>query len=164
MLVKLLCVVLESLEHANLHELLQRQLLVRPIFELDVGLFGQKQVSFGELLLVRVEFLVEGGNVATSVSLSQIAQLCLVLVLHLGLLVAKVLLLRLNDHVQLCLLTLHLLNQLLQVRNLLEVLDLLGGDLLVKKVLLFLVSDLVFQVPLTQNARLGIQIELALIH
>lgn len=81
--------------------------------------------------------------------LPNVSELGLVLVLQLGLLVAEVLFLRLDDDVELCLFTLDLLDQLLKVGNLLEVLDLLGGDLLVEQVLLFLVSDLVFEVSLS---------------
>ena len=68
--------------------------------------------------------------------------------LHLGLLVAEVLLLGLNDDMELCLLTLDLFNELLQVSDLLEVLDLLRGNFLVQQVLLFLVSDLIFELTL----------------
>ena len=64
--------------------------------------------------------------------LSHVSQLCLVLVLQLGLLVSKVLLLGLNDDVQLCFLALDLFNQFLQVSNLLEVLYLLRGNLLIE--------------------------------
>ena len=75
---------------------------------------------------------------------AHITHLILVLVLHLSLLVAKVLLLGLDDNMELCFLSLDLLDQLLEVGNLLEVLNFLRGDLLVEKVLLFLVSDLTF--------------------
>lgn len=92
---------------------------------------------------------MEGGYFATGMPLPNVSELGLVLVLQLGLLVAEVLFLRLNDDVELCLFTLDLLDQLLKVGNLLEVLDLLGGDLLVEQVLLFLVSDLVFEVSLS---------------
>lgn len=92
---------------------------------------------------------MEGGDFATGMPLPNVSELGLVLVLQLGLLVAEVLFLRLNDDVELCLFTLDLLDQLLKVGNLLEVLDLLGGDLLVEQVLLFLVSDLVFEVSLS---------------
>ena len=70
------------------------------------------------------------------------------LVLHLRLLVAEILLLGLNNNMQLGLLALDLLDQLLQVGYLLEVLDLLRRDFLVQQVLLFLVSDLVFELTL----------------
>ena len=92
---------------------------------------------------------MEGGYFATGMPLPNVSELGLVLVLQLGLLVAEVLFLRLDDDVELCLFTLDLLDQLLKVGNLLEVLDLLGGDLLVEQVLLFLVSDLVFEVSLS---------------
>ena len=92
---------------------------------------------------------MEGGDFATGMPLPNVSELGLVLVLQLGLLVAEVLFLRLDDDVELCLFTLDLLDQLLKVGNLLEVLDLLGGDLLVEQVLLFLVSDLVFEVSLS---------------
>ena len=75
---------------------------------------------------------------------AHITHLILVLVLHLSLLVAKVLLLGLDDNMELCFLSLDLLDQLLEVGNFLEVLNFLRGDLLVEKVLLFLVSDLTF--------------------
>ena len=76
------------------------------------------------------------------------------LVFQLGLLVAKVLLLGLDDDVELGLLSLDLLDQLLQVGNLLEVLDLLRCNLLIQQVLLFLVSDLVFELTLAHCRRL----------
>lgn len=147
-LVKLLGVVLQSFEYSNLHKFLQRQLLVRPILQLDVGLFGQEEVCLRELLLVGVELFLEGGHLATGMPFSQVSQLGLVLVLLLSLLVAEVLLLSLNDDVQLRFFALDLLNQLFEVGDFLEVLDLLGGDLLVEQILLFLVSDLVLQVSL----------------
>jgi len=74
-----------------------------------------------------------------------------VLVLQLGLLVAKILLLSLNNDMQLCLLTFDLLNELLEVSDLLEVLYLLRGYFLVEQVLLFLVSDLVFKLSLAHK-------------
>ena len=80
------------------------------------------------------------------------------LVFQLGLLVAEVLLLGLDDDVKLRLLALDLLDELLEVSDLLEVLDLLRGDLLVEQVLLFLVSDLVLELALAHSGRLGIQI------
>ena len=78
--------------------------------------------------------------------LSQIAHLVLVLVLELSSLVVEVLFLSLDDDMELSLLSLDLLNELLEVRDLFEILDLLGGDLLVEDVLLLLVSDLVFEI------------------
>ena len=72
-------------------------------------------------------------------------------VLQLRLLVAKVLFLRLDDHVKLGFLSLYLLDELLEIRNLLKVLDLLRGNLLVQQVLLFLVSDLVFKLALAHG-------------
>ena len=78
--------------------------------------------------------------------LSQIAHLVLVLVLELSSLVVEVLFLSLDDDMELSLLSLDLLDELLKVRDLFEILDLLGGDLLVEDVLLLLVSDLVFEI------------------
>ena len=72
-------------------------------------------------------------------------------VLQLRLLVAKVLLLRLDDNVKLGFLSLDLLYELLEIRDLLEVFNLLRGNLLVQQVLLFLVSDLVFKLALTHG-------------
>ena len=72
-------------------------------------------------------------------------------VLQLRLLVAKVLFLRLDDHVKLGFLSLYLLDELLEIRDLLKVLDLLRGNLLVQQVLLFLVSDLVFKLALAHG-------------
>ena len=80
------------------------------------------------------------------------------LVLKLGLLVSEVLLLCLYDYVKLSLLALYLLDELLQVGDLLEVLDLLTGDLLVEHVLLFLVSDLVFELTLSDQGDFRIEI------
>ena len=81
------------------------------------------------------------------------------LVLKLGLLVSEVLLLCLYDYVKLSLLALYLLDKLLQVGDLLEVLDLLAGDLLVQHVLLFLVSDLILELSLSDQGDFRIQIE-----
>ena len=72
-------------------------------------------------------------------------------VLQLRLLVAKVLLLRLDDNVKLGFLSLDLLYELLEIRDLLEVFNLLRGNLLVQQVLLFLVSDLVFKLALAHG-------------
>ena len=80
--------------------------------------------------------------------LPHVAHLSLMLVLHLGLLVAEVLLLSLNDDVELGLLALDLLDEFLEVGDLLEVLDFLRGNFLVEQVLLFLVSDLAFKLTL----------------
>ena len=71
--------------------------------------------------------------------------------LHLFLVIIKVLLLCLDDDSQLSLFSLYLLDQLLKVGNLLEVFDLLRGDLLIEYVLLFLVSDLVFKLALAHK-------------
>jgi len=122
--------------------------LVGPILQIEVALFGNEQISLREVLLVRVELLLKEGSITASVLLSEVTHLILVLLLHLSLLVAEILLLRLDDDVQLRLLALDLFNKLLQVGNLLEVLDFLRGDLLVKHVLLFLVSDLPLQLAL----------------
>jgi len=122
--------------------------LVGPILQIEVALFGNEQISLREVLLVRVELLLKEGSITASVLLSEVTHLVLVLLLHLSLLVAEILLLRLDDDVQLRLLALDLFNKLLQVGNLLEVLDFLRGDLLVKHVLLFLVSDLPLQLAL----------------
>lgn len=99
-------------------------------------------------MLVAGQFLLEERDLATCVLFTHVLQLLLVFVLRLRLLVAKVLLLSLNDHVQLCLLSLDLLNQFLKVCNLFEVLNFLRGNLLVEQILLFLVSDLVFELAL----------------
>ena len=80
--------------------------------------------------------------------LSQLTELALVLLLLLVVLELEVLLLCLYYDMELCLLTLDLLNQFLQVCNLLEVLDLLGCNLLVEGMLLLLASDLCFKVYL----------------
>ena len=78
--------------------------------------------------------------------------------LHLFLVIVKVLLLCLDDDSQLSLFSLYLLDQLLKVGNLLEVFDLLRGDLLIEYVLLFLVSDLVFKLALAHKNCFRIQI------
>ena len=88
----------------------------------------------------------------------KLTKLILVLILHLGLLVAEILLLRLDDHMELSLFALDLFYEFLKVRNLLEILDLLRSNLLVKQVLLFLVSDLAFKLTLTHEHSLRIQI------
>ena len=109
-------------------------------------------------MLVGVELLFEEGDLAACILLSQITQLSLMLVLKLGLLVSEVLLLRLYDYVKLSLLALDLLDELLQVGDLLEVLDLLTGDLLVEHVLLFLVSDLILELTLSDQGDFRIKI------
>lgn len=81
---------------------------------------------------------------------AHVSQLGLVLVLQLGLLVAEILLLSLNNDMQLSFLTFDLLDELFKVGDLLKVLYLLRGYFLIEQVLLFLVSDLVFKLSLAQ--------------
>ena len=131
-LVQLLHVVEESLIDADLNELFERHLVVWFVLQVDVGFLGDEQVCLREVLLVLCQLFLEERDVTSSVFLTQVTKLCLMLVLHLCLLITKVLLLGLDDDMQLCLLTLDLLDQLLQIGNLLEVLDLLRGDLLVE--------------------------------
>lgn len=66
-------------------------------FELNVGLLSNDQVLFGELLLVRIEFLLEHRHLPLGMLLSQITHLVLVLILDLCGLVVEVLLLGLYD-------------------------------------------------------------------
>ena len=63
--------------------------------------------------------------------LTQVTKLCLMFVLQLRLLVAKVLFLSLDDDMKLGFLSFDLLDELLQICNLFKVLDLLRSDLLV---------------------------------
>ena len=104
-------------------------------------------------MLVLGELLLEEGHITTGVFFPQVTQLSLMLVIQLRLLVAKVLLLSLDDHMELGLFTFDLFDEFLQVGNLLEVLDLLRCDLLVEQVLLFLVSDLVLELALAHVCR-----------
>ena len=121
------------------------------VLQVDVAFLSDQEISLAEFLLVGVELLFEERDVSTGMFFSHFAKLSLVLVLQLSLLVAKVLLLSLNDDVELGLLTLDLLDKFLKVGNLLEVLDLLRGDFLVEQVLLFLVSDLVLKFALANE-------------
>ena len=124
-LIELLHVVEERLVNTDLDELLERYLIIRLVLQVDVGLFWNEQVCLGEVLLVLSQLFLEHGNVATSVFLAQVAQLCLMFVLQLSLLIAKVLLLGLDDDVKLGFLSLDLLDELFEICDLLEVLDLL---------------------------------------
>ena len=76
----------------------------------------------------------------------EITHLVLVFVLQLGRLIIEILLLGLNNHMQLSLLSFDLLNELLKVSYLFKVLDFLRSNLLVKHVLLLLMTDLVLKI------------------
>ena len=114
--------------------------------QLDVRLLSHNQIVLCELLLVVVKLLFEHGDLSTSMLFSEVSELVLVLLLELGGLIIEILFLSLNDHVELSLLALDLLDEFLEVGYLLEILDLLGGDFLVEDMLLLLVSDLVLKV------------------
>ena len=114
--------------------------------QLDVRLLSHNQIVLCELLLVVVQLLFEHGDLSTSMLFSEVSELVLVLLLELGGLIIEILFLSLNDHVELSLLALDLLDEFLEVGYLLEILDLLGGDFLVEDMLLLLVSDLVLKV------------------
>ncbi len=126
-------------------------MLIGPILQVDVGLFWHKKIGLAKILLVRIKFLLEKWSVTSSVLFAHVSHLGLVLVLQLGLLVAEILLLRLNNDMELGFLTFDLLDKLLEVGDLLEVLYLLRGYFLIEQVLLFLVSDLVFQLSLAHK-------------
>jgi hypothetical protein len=73
----------------------------------------------------------------------QVLDLLLVLQFGLAVLIIEVLFLRLDNHGQLVLFALYLLNQFFQVRNFFEVLNFLPSDLLVQYKLLLVTADLV---------------------
>ena len=80
---------------------------------LDVGLLSDDQVVLRELLLVVVELLLEHGDFAASMLLSELSELALMLLFELTGLVVEILLLGLDDHMELSLLSLDLLDELL---------------------------------------------------
>ena len=102
---------------------------------------------------------MEEWNFATCVLVLDLSQLRLMLVVKLRLLVGEVLLLGLDDHVKLGFLSFDLLDELLKVGDLLEVFDLLGSDLLIQHILLFLVSDLILELPLANESNLGVDVD-----
>ena len=80
-LIEFLYVVEERLVHADLDEFLERDLIIRLVLQVDIGLFWNEQICLGEVLLVLSQLFLEHGDVTTSMFLAQVAQLCLMLVL-----------------------------------------------------------------------------------
>ena len=77
-LVELVHVVNETLVDSDLNILFKRQLFVSPVLQIDVSLLGNEQISLAEILLVRVQLLLEKWNITSCVLLAEVAQLFLV--------------------------------------------------------------------------------------
>ena len=72
-LIELLHVVQKSLIDADLDELLERNLIIRLVFQVDIGLLWNEQVCLGEVLLVLGQLFLEHRDVATGVFLAHVA-------------------------------------------------------------------------------------------
>ena len=77
-LVELVHVVNETLVDSDLNILFKRQLFVSPVLQIDVSLLGNEQISLAEILLVRVQLLLEQWNITSCVLLAEVSQLFLV--------------------------------------------------------------------------------------
>ena len=77
-LVELVHVVNETLVDSDLDVLFKRQLFVSPVLQIDVSLLGNEQISLAEILLVRVQLLLEQWNITSCVLFAEVAQLFLV--------------------------------------------------------------------------------------
>lgn len=77
-LVELVHVVNETLVDSDLDVLFKRQLFVSPVLQIDVSLLGNEQISLAEILLVRVQLLLEKWNITSCVLLAEVSQLFLV--------------------------------------------------------------------------------------
>ena len=77
-LVELVHIVNETLVDSDLDVLFKRQLFVSPVLQIDVSLLGNEQISLAEILLVRVQLLLEKWNITSCVLLAEVSQLFLV--------------------------------------------------------------------------------------
>ena len=77
-LVELVHIVNETLVDSDLDVLFKRQLFVSPVLQIDVSLLGNEQISLAEILLVRVQLLLEKWNITSCVLFAEVAQLFLV--------------------------------------------------------------------------------------
>lgn len=96
--------------------------------KLDVSFISDDQIMLRELSLVGIELLLEQRHLAFSLFVLELPELCLMLLLQLGLLELEVLLLGLDDHGKLGLLGLGLFDQAFKLRDLFEILDFFGSQ------------------------------------
>ena len=153
LIVQIVHVVVQGLKNANLNELFERKVFLGSVFHLHIAFFANNEISLDKFSFECVHLFIKLRDFSTSIFFADFSDLVGVLLFELLLLVAKVLLLCLNDHRQLCLLTFDLLDELLKVGYLLKILDFLRSNFLVQNVLLLLISHVRFDVTSCCEAR-----------
>ena len=110
LIVQIVHVVVQGLKNTHLNELFERKVFLGSIFHLHIAFFAYDEISLDKFSFESFHFLIELRDFSASIFLANFSDLVCVLLFELLLLVAKVLLLCLDDHCQLSLLTLDLLN------------------------------------------------------